>query len=145
MKTNSIVSKFVPDVNENCFNCDEKETPLHLLYNCVHTQTFLRDLNIWLTNIRQKYAIPINRLNILFGLHNEDANSERNLTIMVAKKFIWIQKFKKYIPTLVGFQRYFLDFLLNLKTVHAIKNDSDWFSECWDILIVHLRFNLHDG
>ena len=146
LKTNSIVSKFVPLVDENCtFLCNEKETTSHLLFDCVHTQAFLRDLNRWLLNIHQKYSIPVKRLNILFGIHNEDANSERNLIIMLAKKYIWTQKFRDTVPTVAGFKNYPSDFLTNLKAIYAIKNDTDQFAESWDILLAHLRATNQDG
>ena len=146
LKTNSIVSKFVPTVNENCtFGCVEKETILHLFYQCVHTNNFLKDINQWLINVHNKYSIPVNRLNILFGIHNEEANSERNLLIMVAKKYIWLEKFRELAPTLNRFQSYLLDFLLNLKAIHAIKNDTDQFAEDWDALIVHIQVVHGDG
>ena len=133
-------------MNGNCtFNCNEKETSLHLLYECAHTQALLRKLNVWLTQVHHKYCIPVNKLNILFGMHNEDANSEKNIIIMVAKKYIWIQEFKNVAPSVIGFQNYFYDFLIDLKAIFAIKNDTDWFAESWDILLVHLHARNQDG
>ena len=117
------------------------------MYECIHTGTFLRDLNLWLTNIHTKYSLPINRLSILFGMHNEDANSERNLIIMVAKKYVWLEKFRELTPTLIRFQNYLIDFLTNLKlkAIHAIKNDTDQFAEDLDALLIRLQTIQGDG
>ena len=146
LKTNSIVSKFIPLVNQNCtFGCTEKETTLHLFFTCVHTHTFFRDLNSWLMDVHNKYSIPVNRLSILFGMHNEDANSERNIIIMVAKKYIWLEKFRELAPTVNRFQNYLFDFLINLKAIYAIKNDTDQFTEDWDTLLVLLQAIHGDG
>ena len=78
-------------------------------------------------------------------MHNEDANSERNIIIMVAKKYIWLEKFRELAPTVNRFEKYLVDFLINLKAIYAIKNDTDQFAEDWDTLLVHLQAIHGDG
>ena len=146
LKTNYIVSKFVPLVSEKCsFQCNQIETTLHLFYNCVHTSNFFNNLKTWLQSINNKYSIPIDRLGILFGILNEDANSEKNLILLAAKKFIWIQKFRELRPDLDRFKLYLFDFLKNLKMVHNVKNDNDNFAESWDCLLLNLETLSEDG
>ena len=146
LKTNYIVSKFVPLVNEKCsFNCNEVETSLHLFHGCVHTSSFLNDVNTWRQGVNPRYCIKTDRLSILFGLHNEDANSEKNVITLVAKKCIWIQKFRTLTPNLDRFKLYLFDFLNNLECIHKIKNDNDNFAESWSCLLQDLETLLHDG
>ena len=132
LKTNYIVSKFVPLVNERCtFECGQIETNFHLFYGCVHINNFFNDLREWLHSINvHKYGIKTDRLSILFGIHNEEANSEKNLILLAAKKFIWLQKFRKLVPRLDRFKTYLFDFIKNLKFIHEIKNDNEYFAEC---------------
>ena len=57
----------------------------------------------------------------------------------MAKKFIWVQKFREQIPSLAGFRPYLLDFLTNLKYICEIKSDGDNFAENWSSLLVQLQ------
>ena len=75
----------------------------------------------------------------MFGLHDEMAYSEKNLILLIAKKFIWVQKFREQLPSLAGFKPYLLDFLTNLKFICEIKNDGDNYAECWGDLLAHLQ------
>ena len=75
----------------------------------------------------------------MFGLHDEIANSEKNLILLIAKKFIWVKKFREQRPTLAGFKPYLLDFLTNLKYIYEIKNDGDSFTESWNSLLEQLQ------
>ena len=111
----------------------------HLFYGCIHTKNFFRELKIWLRDIDIKYEISIEKLKILFGIHNEIAMSEKNLILLVAKKFIWVQKFREQTPALAGFKTYLLDFLTNLKYICEIKNDGDNYDESWSRLLEQLQ------
>ena len=65
-------------------------------------------------------------------------DSVANTIIMVAKRFIWTQKFRPVRPTLVVFIKYLSEFLKTLKMTFAIRDKCDLFDETWGNIIVGL-------
>ena len=131
LKTNTIVCKFVPLVNDQCDFChNSQETIRHLLFSCRLVQKFWNDLNLFLAdnNIPQ---LPLNRLNILFGSLSEDCNSRENMLILLAKKFIWTAKFKDTAPKINIFKNTLKYFLYNQNIASEIRNKSDEFDNMW--------------
>ena len=132
LKTNKIVSKFIPLVNEKCsFGCNESELISHLFFNCRHVHTFWSELNDFLID-NLSCPIPLNRNSILFGVHRERPDSVINIMILLGKKYIWGTKFRETRPTLLGFKFALGDFLDNLKVVLTIKHKLNEFIELWD-------------
>ena len=139
LKTNDVVSKFIPLVNETCsFGCQTRETISDLFWSCPLIQNFWDELKHFLLT---KASVPVNftRLSVLFGNHDEKVDSVNNTILLVAKRFIWCQKFRPLRPTLRNFIKYFVEYLETLKMVNVIKNSSDKFHDLWGNIIVIMR------
>ena len=144
LKTNAIVSKFIPLVNETCsFGCQTKETIIDLLWECPIVKNFWDALEDFLTNTIHM-PTHFTRLKILFGDHDEGVDSVNNILVLVAKRFVWCQKFRPLRPTLCNFIKYFVNYLETLKMVNVIKNNEDEFNDHWGNIIVQLQDYLRD-
>ena len=131
LKTNTIVSKFIPLVNEQCDFCkSNRETISHLMHTCEHSSNFWNGLNQFLTE-NMVPPVPTSRLNILFGNHREKSNSLENTLILLGKKFLWTSKFKNSIPTINGFKNVLKWYLGNLAVTSEILGKSVEFDEMW--------------
>ena len=132
LKTNKIVSKFIPLVNEKCsFGCDRPELISHLFFTCPHVHNFWSELNDFLI-YNLSCPIPLNSLSVLFGVHGERSESVLNVLILLGKQYIWKMKFSETRPSLGGFKTLLGDYLDNLKVVFTIKNKINEYSELWD-------------
>ena len=84
--TNNRVSKFKPNVSDQCDFCgDHVETPLSLFYQCEHehTQQFWAEVKTFLLNFRINFHNS--RLCILFGIHDQLWDSVENSIILLEK------------------------------------------------------------
>ena len=131
LKTNTIVSKFIPLVNDQCDFCEnDRETISHLLFSCAHADNLWSAVNQFLSdNIVPN--ITTSRLNILFGNPNEPSNSLENTLILLVKKFIWSSKFKNSIPTLNGFKHVLKFYLDNLSVASEMLGKATEFDTIW--------------
>ena len=131
LKTNTIVSKFIPLVNEQCCFCGaSRETISHLLYYCNHSANIWNILNQFLSE-NNVPTISMTRTNILFGNPKEKSNSLENTLILLVKKYIWCSKFKDSIPTLIGFKNVLKYYLNSLSVTYEILGNSVQFDEIW--------------
>ena len=138
LKTNVIVSKFVPLVNPSCSFCnDSQESILHLMYDCRHVQSFWSAFNDFLAN-NTIPSLDVARTNILFGVKEEKINSLQNTLILLGKKYVWTSKFKGTAPRINIFQNILREYLNNLKMVHSILGKDDDFENTWGLLYLLL-------
>ena len=138
LKTNVIVSKFIPIVNPSCSFCAESlENVLHLMYECPHVQNFWRSLNEFLVE-NSIPPLPMSRTTILFGNHDEKPNSLANTLILLGKKFVWSAKFKDTVPRLNIFKYVLRDYVSNLKMVSNILQKEEEFEQIWGLLYLML-------
>jgi hypothetical protein len=106
---NHVVSHFVANHSPNCTFCDltenanaERETPLHLFYQCESVENFLLFFFCWVTNSNVTAANMITRSQ-LFGIYiHENENKSRVLTIIskLILKYIWDSKLRFTLPVL---------------------------------------------
>ena len=93
LKTNYIVSHFLPNVSPLCHYCGEMNEKIeHLFYSCRKVNQFWVDLEADL--LQKLIHIPTTRAQILFGKHDEKPESVSNYILLAAKQYIWINKFK---------------------------------------------------
>ena len=109
IKTNYMVNKALPHVSPLCAYCGDEtgelEHTLHLFWTCRHTQKFWTDLTDLSFDIGT--FLPMERIKILFGIHNDPPDSVNNFIILTAKHDIWANKFKTpHTPlSLVAFKK----------------------------------------
>ena len=132
LKTNVIVSHFVPLVNENCsFGCICRETVSHLFWLCPKIRIFWETLQNFCSRVLL-CPITVTKLDALFLVHSQDSDSVTNTLILVVRKFISQQKYSGICPTISLFSTYLLYYLRTLKMVHSIKNNNDCFEHTWN-------------
>ena len=82
--------------------------------------------------------LPMGRTTILFGVHDEKANSFLNSLILLGKKFVWSAKFKDTAPRMNIFKYVLRDYVSNLKMVSSILRKEDEFEDIWGLLYLVL-------
>ena len=128
--TNNRVTKFKPWVTDRCDLCGlHIENPLTLFSQCSLVLEFWSDIKKYCEYFG--HDLPIGRLQILFGVHNEKYDSVKNIAILIGKRTIWISKFKKISPTLEYFKNQLKDYLIILSLCHNYKNTSSVFVDQW--------------
>ena len=97
--TNYRVNKLKNDVPPYCNFCygpQNLDPPLekvsHLFYDCNVSLNLWIEIKNWLMG--QNFDFPLNREVILFGFHDQPADSVTNFNILCGKYFIWKSKFK---------------------------------------------------
>ena len=146
LKTNSIVSHFVPLVRETCsFGCQQEvETIPNLFWNCPVVQTFWESLaNFAETTFH--ITIELSNLRVLFGIHDEPTDSVQNTIILTAKKFIWRQKFIPLNPCLNLYLKYLKTHLEIVKLTWTFKNLEHIYNDQWGNIFDSLNQYLQDG
>ena len=83
--------------------------------------------------------IPFERNAILFGIHNESPDSVNNLILLVAKHYIWANKFKEpHTPLNINaFKNYLIQKIEERKKVAEFLNKFDDVDE-WNSLLLLL-------
>ena len=74
---------------------------------------FWQDLEVWLATLDT--YLPLEKLKILFGIHEESPSSVSNFIILIAKQFIWRTKFGSKNLEIALFQKYFYSKLIDLR------------------------------
>ena len=144
LKTNSVVSHFVPLVNDTCsFGCNHRETISELYWGCPLVNQFWNNVkNFFL--LKQLLPAHYTKLTVLFGIHDQTPDSVENILIMVAKRYIWQEKFRNLNPTFIAFAKYLLNFLETMKIVSIIKNKEGEFYGQWGTIIDTLSDRIED-
>ena len=128
--TNNRVSKFRNDVSDRCDFCDlHIENALTLFYSCDWTKRFWYEVKLFLLEF--SHPLPLLKLQVLFGVHNEPYDSLSNISILIGKRVIWASKFKKIKPNLVLFKNTLKDYLVILDYCNEMKNTSSTFYDQW--------------
>ena len=130
LQTNYIVSHFNRNVPKHCYYCRENnELISHLFWSCRVVQDFMNDLIVFFTNITFDYLPSRNQF--LFGFHNLSFAHPNNYISLIAKRFIWINKFKNGQLTINGFKNLFKTYAVDLKYIFDLKKEiiinSEWY------------------
>ena len=136
--TNNRVSKFKSNVSEKCDLCSlSTENAFHLFYQCHLVQQFWVQVKLYLLDF--DHYLPVTRLPILFGIHDQDYNSVLNTIILLGKRVIWTCKKNKNPPKLSHFKNSLLDYLKILKVSQVLQNSSLVFEAQWGIILFSLQ------
>ena len=128
--TNNRVSKFKNWISDQCDFCGlHVENSLTLFHSCNFSQKFWAEVKYYLLDFT--HTLPLSRLQILFGIHDESFDSISNTAILLGKRVIWASKHKKILPTLQHFKKSLKDYLVLLCYCHRIKNTSQIFHDQW--------------
>ena len=91
LKTNRIISKFVPEISENCTFCNtEKETILHLFWECNVVKAFINLSQESVGNILPEIMHNLSRNGFIFGRADKPIYEIKNLFAIYLKYYIWI-------------------------------------------------------
>ena len=108
LKTNRIVSKFVPGILPSCTFCNsEIETIVHLFWDCNNTSQFLDLVFDFFCELWPGIQGLPSRNEFIFGIKNEKIFSPKNYLEMYVKYFIWIVRCKQGELALRAFKFWF--------------------------------------
>ena len=85
----------------------------------------------------QNAVLPLDRAQLLFGVHNEKCNSTLNYVILCAKSFIWKAKFTTKDLSLINFQTYLFHKLTDIKNAYLFMGKEYRF-DSWNNIYVLL-------
>ena len=92
---NSYVSKWNPDVSENCLTCNVKDTLVHFFYECFEVQAFWDSFVQWWKTIHDIIIVLSDKIVILGYFENMMLCRALNFCILVAKWYISKMKWHK--------------------------------------------------
>jgi len=129
-----MVSRFIANIEPYCTFCQiaqidelERETALHLFYNCIFTERLL-DIFNEITGTDD----TIRRYDIFYRFESENSDRKNVLFILslLFKKYIWDCKLRKCIPSQQEMVYFIKQEILGLKSISkkfcAIFNGSDY-------------------
>ena len=126
--SNYRVSKFKPNISPLCSYCENFDEKLsHLYFQCVKVEEFwdrVRDFFSFFDVI-----IPLNITTILFGYIRESSDSKINLIILVAKRYIWVNKFNETPLSINAFRNVFKKKLNEINDMFEYRNEQEKFVE----------------
>ena len=89
--------------DDKCSFCkSEPETLLHLLFNCVYSRLFWKDLEFYFFSLSKEF-VHLSLQDVLIGI----ITSECPLLIyflLIAKLYLWDYRRSQILPTLAGFK-----------------------------------------
>ncbi len=96
------VSKWEPNTNETCMNCNIPDTIQHFFYHCSNVQPLWTHFkNWWEVNMQEQ--IELTEIDIIFGkIPVTKENKSLNLCILLAKQYIDRQKYINNVCSLYG-------------------------------------------
>ena len=141
--TNYRVNKFKPNISPLCSFCPDPdienfprfELISHLFFDCDHVLNLWQNIKTWLAT--QNTVLPLDRAQLLFGVHNEKCNSTLNYVILCAKSFIWKAKFTTRDLSLINFQKYLFHKLTDIKNAYLLMGKEYRF-DSWNNIYIFL-------
>ena len=137
LPTNTLLLKMRISDSSICNFCNvDEESLLHLFFTCRITNTFWRELFAWL-NMHCQLSLNLDKEIIIFGknLHEKYSNSI-NLTLILAKQFIFSMKMQKRKPELTVFINKLKHYYDVEKYIYAKTNRMDLFKNRWEKLSI---------
>lgn len=102
--TNYLLRKMNLKTNDKCTFCsEEKETLVHLFWECEHVQYFWNSLKLLLIENCGFENVSFIVTDIVFG--NPAFDEILNVLLLYGKKFIYRMKMEGKIPSFIGFQK----------------------------------------
>ena len=129
-------------VNDNrCSFCQHvDETIVHLLWECIHVQTFMAEFKTMCRQITNN-ELEFSKADFIFG--SQYIKPCINVTFIIATSYIFSCKTSESRPSIKAF-RFFLKNWLSAKKYNAKKNDSiHKFKTIWSDFIILLEENLN--
>ena len=128
--TNNRLCKFKPDITDQCDLCGlHPENALSLFTQCNASLLFWTEVHTYASDMT--FILPTTRLQILFGVLDENFDSKANTFIMIGKRQIWASKQKKIQPNISHFKASLKDYLVILKMCKTIINQCNQFNDQW--------------
>ena len=134
MFTNYRVNKFKSNIPPYCNFCSgpqnlnpSLEKVAHLFYDCIFSKNLWIKVESWLRG--QNIHIPLDRVVILFGFHEQPINSVTNYIILCVKYFIWKSKFKSQELHFNSFLQFLRGKLDDLKNAYLYEGKDQKFEQ----------------
>ena len=90
LKTNNVVSNFVPDVRPSCTFCNsEVEDIKHLFWECVIVKSFIAEVLIYILNTNPIYHLEHTMRTFIFCSNGKDILLPHNMAALYMKYYIW--------------------------------------------------------
>ena len=126
--TNYRVHKFKPNVSPLCYHCGEFDEKLsHLYFLCGKVRDRWLEIKSFLAQFL--INIPLDITTIIFGYGKEPSESKINFAILVAKRYIWTNKFNTTPLSFNAFKNVFKSKLTELKDMLEYKDELVKFGE----------------
>ena len=133
LATNSLLLKMKLSENDKCTFCrEEKESLLHLFWECSHTHKFWNDVFNLMTEHGLLSNTDRNMSDIILGKDGE--STLVNLIILIAKRYIYSAKISKSVPYVSVFKKSLkLHFKVEQKIAY-MTNTVEIFRQKWYLL-----------
>jgi len=110
---NYTLSKFIHGISENCTLCEiarheenNRETPLHLFWDCEKTYTIIEEFFNWLLIATGENSPTRQEFFVLFERNNNNFNNVMNLISKLLIFCIWQNKQRKTLPDITSTKRF---------------------------------------
>ena len=141
LATNTLLVKLKLASSDKCSFCKtERETILHLFWECPQSNRFWLDLSQFLTaNGVLQSDIEINLEAVIFG--GEKIGKLINLILLVAKRYLYNVKMNKGLPQLNIFKTVLYNYYKVEKRIALITDKQESFEDKWRLLedILHIN------
>ena len=97
----------------------------HLFYDCNVSLNLWIEIKNWLMG--QNFDFPLNREVILFGFHDQPADSVTNFNILCGKYFIWKSRFKSQELHTRSYLQFLRGKLDDLKNAYLYEDETQKF------------------
>ena len=133
--SNYRVNKFKPNISSLCSYCHISDEKLsHLYFQCFKVKEFWDKVQDYFANL--SVIIPLEITAVLFGYSNECSDSKINYILLIAKRYIWTNKFSGAHLSINAFKNIFKKKLIELKDMFEYRNELEKFKEWQPILDV---------
>ena len=100
---NVLLSKFLPDHDTSCPNCQELDTIEHKFFECRETLVFWNNFKVWWdSQDGELVTMVLDLKSVIFGIYNRDCYTINNC-ILLAKFYIHARWCAKQKPLFSGF------------------------------------------
>ena len=138
LPTNYTVNKYDQSVSPLCSFCSQHPEELHLLmWGCGVVREFWLMVANFLSNFYPNFILG--RKEALFGDNNSSGNSVINTILLLARYFIWKQKFTKRDLDEVLFINYLSDQISLIHQCKIVTEKEAKFVEHWDKILLHFE------
>ena len=106
----------------------------HLFYDCRLVLKLWEDVRDWFLHLTPSINIPIEKINILFGVQEESIDSVANFVILCGKYYVWKTKQTSGNLSMISFKMFLKSKLDETKNALILEDKTREFDK-WLIIV----------